>query len=49
MITYTPQNQLSLDLFKHPFKTKLDTNNRWVILSKLIPWDDIGSSTKVVD
>ena len=43
MITYTPQNQLSLDLFKHPFKTELDANNRWVILSKLISWDDIAN------
>ncbi len=30
MINYTSQNQLSLELFKHPFETKLDKENRWV-------------------
>jgi len=42
MINYTPQNQLSLDLFKHPFKTDLNPQNRWVELAALIPWDDIA-------
>ncbi len=43
MISYTPQNQLSLDLFEHPFEASLDTQNRWVILASLIPWDDLAS------
>lgn len=42
MINYTPQNQQSLDMFKHPFETKLDDENRWVKLSELIPWDDLA-------
>lgn len=37
---YTPQNQLTLDGFEHPF-SKLDPQNRWVKLSKSIPWDSI--------
>lgn len=43
MILYTPQNQLSLDLFKHPFESSLDKENRWVILASLIPWDNLAS------
>jgi len=42
MINYTPQSQLSLELFKHPFETQLDKHNRWVILADLIPWDDLA-------
>lgn len=43
MINYTPQNQLSLDLFKHPFEKQLDRENRWVKLAALIPWDKMAS------
>jgi hypothetical protein len=43
MINYTPQNQLSLEMFKHPFETNLDKDNRWVKLASLIPWDDLAS------
>jgi len=43
MITYTPQNQLSLELFDHPFEIALDKRNRWVILASLIPWDSLAS------
>lgn len=43
MINYTPQNQLSLDLFKHPFEQALDKENRWVKLASLIPWDSLAS------
>ena len=43
MINYTPQNQLSLEFFEHPFETELDKNNRWVRLAGLIPWDSIAS------
>lgn len=42
MINYTPQNQLSLDLFSHPFETVLDANNRWVRLAELVPWDELA-------
>ena len=43
MVNYTPSNQLSLSLFKHPFETELDINNRWVKLAELIPWDELAS------
>lgn len=43
MINYTPQNQLSLELFKHPFERELDRKNRWVKLAALVPWDDLAA------
>ena len=43
MINYTPQNQLSLELFKHPFETHLDSENRWVKLAEVIPWDELAT------
>ena len=42
MINYTPQDQLRLDLFKHPFEQSLDKENRWVKLASLIPWDSLA-------
>jgi len=42
MINYTPQNQLSLSLFKHPFQRDLNPENRWVKLADLIPWDELA-------
>jgi hypothetical protein len=43
MIKYTPSNQLSLDLFKHPFEQALDKENRWVKLAALLPWDPLAN------
>lgn len=43
MINYTPQNQLSLDMFEHPFGTQLDKENRWVKLAALVPWDELAT------
>jgi transposase, IS5 family len=43
MIDYTPQSQLSLNMFKHPFQQELDKENRWVKLAALIPWDSLAS------
>jgi len=43
MINYTSQNQLSLELFKHPFETELDNENRWVKLASVIPWDKLAN------
>jgi transposase, IS5 family len=43
MIRYTPSNQLSLELFKHPFEHSLDQDNRWVKLGSLIPWDSLAN------
>lgn len=42
MINYTPQNQLSLSLFKHPFEQELEKENRWVKLAALVPWDELA-------
>lgn len=39
MKRYNSQKQLSIAEFAMPFETILDENNRWVILSKVIPWD----------
>ncbi len=34
-------NQPDFEDFILPFNGKLRSNNRWVILSKIIPWDEI--------
>jgi len=39
MIKYQSTNQLKIEDFKTPFARKLRTDNRWVILSQLVPWD----------
>jgi hypothetical protein len=43
MINYTSSQQLSISEFKTPFETSLREDNRWVILSKLVPWDTFAS------
>ena len=43
MIKYTPSNQLTLSGFSHPFDQELSSGNRWVKLSKIIPWDALAS------
>jgi transposase, IS5 family len=35
--------QLSLTEFESPFERNLNPSNRWVILSKLLPWDELCS------
>lgn len=42
MIKYTPSNQLTLSGFYTPFENILSPDNRWVKLSKVIPWDDLA-------
>jgi len=42
MIQYTPANQLTLDGFSHPFDRELSSDNRWVKLATLIPWDSLA-------
>jgi transposase, IS5 family len=42
MIRYTPQAQLRLTGFTTPFEQELLPTNRWVILSQVIPWDDLA-------
>ena len=39
---YVSVNQLSIEEFS-PFSQKIDPSNRWIILSKQIPWDDLSS------
>lgn len=43
MIRYIPQSQLSLEGFETPFHQQLDSSNRWVVLSKHIPWDKLAA------
>lgn len=38
---YISPNQLTLDCFKTPFEQQLNPTNRWVVLSHLIPWDEV--------
>lgn len=39
MLNYTPQNQLDIFNFKTEFESRLDPNNRWVKMAKLLDWD----------
>ena len=39
MMSTTNSNQVSIDDFLIPFGKKLDLNNRWIKLAKLIPLD----------
>jgi len=41
MINYTPNNQLNFDNFETPFDQELDSTNRWIVLAKQLPWDDL--------
>ncbi len=43
MIRYTSQHQIELFEFEHPFEVEPDKSNRWVKLSKLLPWDRLVS------
>ena len=38
---YESTRQLVLSGFETPFERELDKRNRWVVLSNLIPWDEI--------
>jgi hypothetical protein len=38
MYVFQHTGQLSIEEFYSPFGGKLDPNNRWVLLQKLIPW-----------
>jgi hypothetical protein len=39
--TYVSPSQLTLACFQSPFEQQLNPENRWVVLSGLIPWDEI--------
>ena len=43
MRRYRPQQQLSIKEFSTPFEAELDTENRWVLLSSVIPWDHFAA------
>ena len=40
---YKSSRQGFLPGFEHPFERELDPSNRWVVLSHLIPWDELCS------
>ncbi len=42
MIRYNGSRQISISEFKMPFEAKLDENNRWVVLSKIVPWEEFA-------
>jgi hypothetical protein len=44
MIRSHSQNQLTLPEFDWPFQVALDEKNRWVTLSKLIPWGALSEA-----
>ena len=41
--SYESPRQGILRGFEHPFERSLDPSNRWVVLSHLIPWDELCS------
>jgi len=43
MVKYNSDRQLTIEEFKTPFQTSLLTDNRWVKLSKMVPWDKFAS------
>ena len=38
---YVSPRQFSFEGFETPFEQSLNPNNRWILLAKLIPWDEI--------
>jgi IS5 family transposase len=44
MVRYVSEKQLSIEEFKTPFQAKLSAENRWVKLSKAVPWDEFASA-----
>jgi len=38
---YVSPKQLTIDSFESPFSQQLKSDNRWVVLANLIPWDEI--------
>ncbi len=44
MVKYNSDRQLTIEEFKTPFQTSLLSDNRWVKLSKVVPWDRFASA-----
>lgn len=42
MIKYVNKNQTKIEEFLYPLPEKFDLNNRWVKLSKVLPWDKLN-------
>jgi transposase, IS5 family len=40
---YVSAKQLTFTEFESPFERKLNPSNRWIVLSKLLPWDELCS------
>ena len=50
MVRYESTKQISIEEFKTPFYRKLSSENRWVKLSKVVPWDHFATIyMKVMD
>jgi IS5 family transposase len=43
MLNYTPQNQLEIFNFKTEFESKLNPENRWIKMAKLLEWDSFAA------
>src|SRR4030066_1158041 len=43
MVKYNSDRQLTIEEVKTPFQTSLLADNRWVKLSKVVPWDKFAS------
>ena len=43
MVKYESPSQLKIEEFKTPFLKSLLADNRWVLLSKVVPWDKFAS------
>lgn len=41
--SYISSGQMTLSGFETPFHNQLDPDNRWVVLSRQIPWDELVS------
>jgi IS5 family transposase len=41
MLRYTSTKQIQIEEFESPFGKSLDKENRWILLSKILPWDDL--------
>ncbi len=39
--SYISPSQLTIDCFQSPFEQQLNPENRWVVLSGLMPWDEV--------
>ncbi len=44
MINYISERQLTIEEFNTPFETSLRSDNRWVRLSTVVPWDDFAAA-----